>query len=126
MVFKFFLLFTVVPFLELALLIKIGTLIGTFDTILIVIITGLVGAVLVRAAGIQCLWRIRRNMNEGVFPGDELFNGVLILVAGAFLITPGLMTDAAGFILLVPFTREPIKRSIKRYVSSRIQEVHIR
>ena len=115
-------LFTVVPFLELALLIKIGTVIGTIDTILLIIITGVIGAMMVRAAGVQCLFRIQAHMRDGAFPADELVNGFLILVAGALLITPGLLTDTAGFLLLIPQTRDAAKRRIKRYLTSRMNQ----
>jgi UPF0716 protein FxsA len=122
MFFKLFLLFTIIPFVEIALLIKIGTVIGTAETIMIIIITGLVGALMVRAAGIQCLFRIQENLRSGIVPTDELFTGLLILVSGAFLVTPGLITDAVGFVLLFPPTREIIKSYLKRYIKSKIEQ----
>lgn len=122
MFFKLFLLFTIIPFVELALLIKIGTVIGTVETIMIIVITGLVGALMVRAAGIQCLFRIQENLRSGIVPTDELFTGLLILVSGAFLVTPGLITDAVGFVLLFPPTREIIKSYLKRYIKSKIEQ----
>ncbi len=121
MLYKLFLLFTVVPFIELALLIKLGTMIGAFETIMIIIITGMAGALMVRSAGIECLFRIQKNMNSGILPADELFSGLLILVAGAFLLTPGLLTDAAGFMLLIPATREIIKKYLKKYVKLKVE-----
>jgi len=122
MFFKLFLLFTIIPFVEIALLIKIGTVIGTVETIMIIVITGLVGALMVRAAGIQCLFRIQENLRSGIVPTDELFTGLLILVSGAFLVTPGLITDAVGFVLLFPPTREIIKSYLKRYIKSKIEQ----
>jgi UPF0716 protein FxsA len=122
MFFKLFLLFTIIPSVEIALLIKIGTVIGTAETIMIIIITGLVGALMVRAAGIQCLFRIQENLRSGIVPTDELFTGLLILVSGAFLVTPGLITDAVGFVLLFPPTREIIKSYLKRYIKSKIEQ----
>lgn len=122
MFFKLFLLFTIIPFVELALLIKIGTVIGTVETIMIIVITGLVGALMVRAAGIQCLFRIQENLRSGIVPTDELFTGLLILVSGAFLVTPGLITDVVGFVLLFPPTREIIKSYLKRYIKSKIEQ----
>jgi len=122
MLFKLFLLFTIVPFVELALLIKIGSMIGVFETILIIVITGMAGALMVRSAGIECLFRIQKNMESGVIPTDDLFSGLLILVAGAFLLTPGLITDAAGFILLIPVTRELVKKFLKKYVKLKIEQ----
>jgi len=125
MVFKLFLIFTLVPFIELALLIKLGTMIGVFETIMIIVITGMAGALMVRAAGIDCLFRIQKNLNAGVIPTDDLFSGALILVAGAFLITPGLLTDVAGFLLLIPATREMVKKVLKKYLTVKIDRSHI-
>jgi len=125
MLFKLFLLFTVVPFIELALLIKIGTMIGLFETILIIVITGMAGALMVRSAGIECLFRIQKNMDSGIIPTDDLFSGLLILVAGAFLLTPGLITDAAGFILLIPASRELVKKFLKKYVKLKVDQIRL-
>ena len=125
MLFKLFLLFTVIPFIELALLIKIGTMIGLFETILIIVITGMAGALMVRSAGIECLFRIQKNMDSGIIPTDDLFSGLLILVAGAFLLTPGLITDAAGFVLLVPVSRELVKKFLKKYVKLKVDQTRL-
>jgi UPF0716 protein FxsA len=125
MLFKLFLLFTVIPFIELALLIKIGTMIGLFETILIIVITGMAGALMVRSAGIECLFRIQKNMDSGIIPTDDLFSGLLILVAGAFLLTPGLITDAAGFVLLIPVSRELVKKFLKKYVKLKVDQTRL-
>ena len=125
MLFKLFLLFTVVPFIELALLIKIGTMIGLFETILIIVITGMAGALMVRSAGVECLFRIQKNMDSGIIPTDDLFSGLLILVAGAFLLTPGLITDAAGFVLLIPVSRELVKKFLKKYVKLKVERARL-
>jgi UPF0716 protein FxsA len=125
MLFKLFLLFTVVPFIELALLIKIGTIIGLFETILIIVITGMAGALMVRSAGIECLFRIQKNMDSGIIPTDDLFSGLLILVAGAFLLTPGLITDAVGFVLLIPVSRELVKKYLKKYVKLKVEQASL-
>ena len=125
MLFKLFLLFTVIPFIELALLIKIGTMIGAFETIMIIIITGMAGALMVRSAGIDCFFRIQKNLNSGIIPTDDLLSGLLILVAGAFLITPGLLTDAAGFLLLIPVTREVLKKYLKKYVKIKAEHANL-
>ena len=125
MLFKLFLLFTVIPFIELALLIKIGTMIGLFETILIIVITGMAGALMVRSAGIECLFRIQKNMDSGIIPTDDLFSGLLILVAGAFLLTPGLITDAAGFVLLIPVSRELVKKFLKKYAKLKVEQTRL-
>lgn len=122
MFFRLFILFTIIPFIELALLIEIGSIIGTFETIMLIIVTGLIGAIMVRAAGIQCLFRIQENLRSGVIPTDELLTGLFILVSGAFLVTPGLITDAVGFILLIPSTREILKGWLKKYIKSKIEQ----
>lgn len=113
---RLLLIFTVVPLVELYLLVKIGTVIGPLQTIAIVIFTALVGAYLVRLQGIMTLYRIQRDFRQGIFPGNALFDGFLILLAGAFLITPGLVTDLVGLLLLIPGFRTPVKAWIKRRV----------
>ena len=120
MLIKLILLFTIVPFIELTLLIEIGSRIGTLNTIMIVIITGIIGAFMARIAGFTVLMKIQNNLREGIFPKDELFDGVLILISGAFLITPGLLTDALGFFLLIPFGRLVVKRWLKETIKTRI------
>jgi UPF0716 protein FxsA len=112
--------FIIVPLIELALLIKLGTRIGTLDTVLLIVVTGAMGAIMVRAAGIACLSKIQDAMRRGWFPGDELLSGLLILIAGAFLITPGLVTDAAGFALLIPRVRAVVKNMLARAISARV------
>lgn len=120
MAFKLFLLFTVVPCLELALLIQLGGSIGTLATVVLVIVTGIVGALAVRAAGLGCLQRIRDSLARGAPPADELCHGLLILLAGAFLITPGLMTDAVGFALLVPAVRAAAVARLQRLAQEKM------
>jgi UPF0716 protein FxsA len=125
MLMRLLLLFTVIPLVELALLIKLGSIIGVLDTILLIVFTGAAGAILVRAAGIQCLFTVRRQLQSGIFPAAELCNGLLILIAGAFLITPGLLTDCAGFALLVPAVRTKITAKMRGFLEKRISPVHV-
>lgn len=113
MLFKLLILFIAIPLLELALLIKIGTLIGTFNTILLILITGIVGAALTKQQGLGVITRIREDMAVGRVPSDELFNGVCILVGGFLLLTPGFLTDALGFSLLIPSARQGIKKYLR-------------
>ena len=122
---KLLLLFIVVPMVELALLIKLGSLIGVLDTILLIVFTGAVGAILVRTAGIQCLFTVRQQLKSGMFPADELCNGLIILIAGALLITPGLLTDITGFALLVPAVRSVIKTRLRAYLERKVTTVHV-
>lgn len=120
MLFKLFLLFTIVPAIELALLITIGTRIGALNTIVIVLATGFIGAYMVRAEGLDVVKRLQRTMAEGAFPVEEILDGVMVLVSGALLITPGVMTDIIGFLMVIPKSREPIKRLIKIYLKGKV------
>ena len=111
---KLFLLFTVIPLIELYLLIRIGTWIGALPTVLIVLTTGFVGAWLARLQGFQVWSRIQTEINQGRFPGDPLLDGLLLLAAGLLLITPGVLTDVLGFALIIPASRIPIRRAVAR------------
>jgi len=119
-------LFILVPLAELALLVYVGTLIGVLYTILIVVATGLLGAFLAKHQGLVTLSRIRSNLERGIVPSYELLNGVLILMGGLLLLTPGLITDAVGFTLLIPQTRSIIGRWLGRLIQRAIQkrEIH--
>ncbi len=110
---RLIILFTVVPLIELALLIKLGNVIGLWPTILIVIGTGVLGAALARSQGTQVVSAIRAELAEGRPPTESLLNGLLVLVGGVVLITPGLLTDLLGFSLLVPSTRNWFKRKLQ-------------
>ncbi len=120
MFFKLFLIFTLVPVVELALLIKVGTLIGTLNTVVLVIGTALTGAFLVRLEGINVIYRFQKNLAEGIFPAEEIFDGALLLVAGAVLITPGFLTDILGLLIVLPPSREVLKGLIRRYVEKNV------
>ena len=115
------LLFTVVPALELALLIKIGTHIGVGNTLLIIILTGVVGAYLARLQGFLVLNKIQNDLNRGIMPSAELLDGFMILVGGIVLLTPGFVTDTFGLILLIPWTRSLIKVWIKKKFEDKIR-----
>ena len=125
MLLKLILIFTIVPFIELSLLIELGSIIGTLPTILVVVITGVIGAFMARLAGLSVLFKIQENLRQGIFPRDELFDGVLILIGGAFLLTPGLLTDALGFLLLLPLGRSAVKRWLQAILKRRIDSGEI-
>jgi UPF0716 protein FxsA len=117
----FALIFVVTPLAELAILIYLGTLIGALYTILIVVITGLLGAFLARRQGIATLSRIRSNLEQGILPSGELFQAVLILIGGLLLLTPGLITDLVGFTLLIPQTRNFVTRWLRNLLRRKIE-----
>lgn len=108
------LLFLLVPAIELAILIQIGSHIGTLPTLALILSTGVLGAFLARMQGLSVLRAAQEQMQRGELPSGALADGVLILVAGALLITPGVLTDAAGFLLLVPQVRHGIKGLLLR------------
>jgi UPF0716 protein FxsA len=102
-------LFVVVPVVELVLLAVIGDAIGFGWTALIVLVTGLLGARLVARQGRQVWREIMVRLNAGQMPGVELAHGAMVLVGGAFLITPGVLTDLFGLLLMVPWIRELLR-----------------
>ena len=117
---KLFLLFTIIPLIELALLIKIGAYIGVLMTISIVIITGILGAYLAKYEGLSILSQIKTSLNQGEIPTDEMIEGLLILVGGALLLTPGFLTDLLGFSLIIPFTRIIFRKFLKKKFKEKI------
>lgn len=116
----FTLIFVVTPLVELAILIYLGTLIGALNTVLIVVITGLLGAFLARRQGLATLSRIRNSTEQGILPSGELFQAVFILLGGLMLLTPGLITDLAGFALLIPQTRNVVTRWLRNFIQRKI------
>ena len=118
--FHLFLLFAVIPMVELALLIKAGSYFGLFNTIILVILTAVIGAYMVKMEGIGVMYRIQQSMQEGVLPEDELINGMMILVAGAMLLTPGFFTDIIGFLMVIPFTRNNIRKFMMQFIKSKM------
>ena len=113
MLLKLFLCFTLIPVIELYLLIKVGTVIGGFNTIVLVILTGFLGAWLARLEGMNTMTRLRMNLAQGLMPAEELIDAVIIFGAGIVLLTPGLITDICGLMLLWPVTRNKFKQMLR-------------
>jgi UPF0716 protein FxsA len=99
------LLFILVPTVELVLLIKLGSYIGALPTVAIVFFTAILGATLLRREGFSTLMKARQRMESGAMPAQELVEGALLVVSGAFLLTPGFITDSVGFACLIPSLR---------------------
>ena len=118
MLWKLFLAFTLIPVSEIYILITIGGQIGILPSTALVILTGIVGASLARSQGLQTLGRIRDSFQQGLVPGEELLNALLIAIAGIVLLTPGFLTDAAGLFLLIPATRTLCREWLKRRMES--------
>ena len=102
---RLLLLFILVPAVELVLLIEIGSRIGTLATLALIVGTGALGAILARRQGLRTIRQIQRELEAGRLPTDSLMDGVLILVAAALLVTPGILTDAAPVLLWVQLVR---------------------
>jgi len=109
-------LFILMPILEFTVLIEIGRRIGTLYTLMLVFGAGIAGAILARMEGLRILARIQEDLRAGIMPAEQLFDGLLVLIAGVFLIAPGLLSDIAGLFLLFPPTRYPVKRLLRRVV----------
>lgn len=106
-------LLILVPLIELALLIYVGIVIGALYTILIVLITGLIGIVILRKQRTAIFRKIRGNFEQGILPAEGIVDGALVLLAGVLLITPGMIMDVLGFALLVPQVRRFISNQIR-------------
>ncbi|MEC7108016.1 MAG: FxsA family protein [Verrucomicrobiota bacterium] len=119
---KLLLIFITLPILELAVLLRLDDAIGLFQTIVLIFLTGIIGAWLVRQQGISIIFKIKKEISDGNMPAKEMIDGVMVLIAGAVLVTPGLITDIFGFLLLIPYTRNFIRKwirhRIEKYVNS--------
>ena len=111
---KLLLIFITVPLLEILILIKMGEAFGFWPTVLLVIVTGFVGAVIARLEGFRTWVNIQNELRAGHVPAEELIDALILLVAGLFLITPGLLTDLTGLFLLIPATRMFFKRWLRK------------
>ena len=121
MFFKLFLLFTVIPIAELYLLIKIGGMIGAFNTVLIIFVTAIVGAYLAKSQGFMVIRKIQLAMHEGRLPARELLHGLFVLLGGFTLLTPGFITDFIGLSMLVPTIREIYIRYTEQLIHNKIK-----
>ncbi len=126
MLLRLILLFTLIPLAEIVLLLEVGARIGTVATVAVVVCTGVAGAVLARVQGFGLLRRLRDDLNRGIMPTEVLLDGVLVLAGALLLLTPGLMTDAVGLALLVPYSRSRIKLWLRRRLEERVAsgEIH--
>ena len=105
-----FLLFLIVPLVEIYILIEVGQVIGALPTILACVGTALLGGGLLRHQGLQTMNRARGNLDRGQLPAMEMLEGVALVVGGALLLTPGFATDTVGFLCLLPWTRRGLIR----------------
>ena len=118
---KLLIIFTTVPLIELALLIKVGEIFGVIPTIIIVALTGIIGVTLAKNQGYQVIKKIKSNIELGKLPADDLIGGVLILIGGTMLLTPGIITDITGFSLIIPGSRNLFIKIVKQKIKNHIE-----
>ena len=114
-----FLLFIIIPIIEISIFITVGSNIGVLNTIAIILITALVGIFLVRRRGLSLLFNARQNMSEGMMPTEEIKGGIFLLISGLLLITPGFFTDCVGFAVFLKPVQDFIALRAKNYFVSR-------
>ncbi len=123
MFFYLLLAFTFIPAAEIALFVRIGSVIGPFATFGVVVATGIAGAALARSQGVRVVKDINESLAQGRLPTDELAAGALILVGGTLLLTPGFMTDFFGLLCLAPISRHLLVALMKRWFRQRVEEL---
>ncbi len=119
------LLIIIIPALEIGVLIFSGRTIGAIPTILLIILTGVLGAWLAKQQGLETLRNAQQQMQFGQIPGAAIIDGLCILVGGFLLLTPGFITDTTGFLLLIPFTRNKIKPLLLKFIKNMIDKNQI-
>jgi UPF0716 protein FxsA len=112
-------LFIVVPIVELYVIIQIGSLIGVWPTIALLLADAILGSMLLRHQGRGAWRRFNAALDEGRFPGREVADGLLIAIGGTLLLTPGFVTDIVGLVFLIPPTRAIVRRLMRGYVGRR-------
>jgi len=122
MLFRLILLLTIVPFVELWLLVRLTMLWGSFSlTVLLIVGTGVVGATLARLEGLRVWRELQEKLRQGELPTDSVLDGAMVLVAAALLVTPGLITDTMGLLLLFPLSRAPIRSLLKKWLRRKME-----
>jgi UPF0716 protein FxsA len=110
---KLLVIFITVPLLEVLILIKMGEVFGFWPTVMLVVVTGFLGALLARIEGFRTWLNIQQELREGQLPAEKMIDALLLFAAGLFLITPGVLTDILGFLLLIPATRHYFKQWLR-------------
>ncbi len=121
---RLILVLTVIPLVELLILLRLAAAVSWGPTIALVVITGVLGAALARREGVRTLSRIQEDLNAGRVPTLALVEGLMILLAGVVLVTPGILTDLAGFVLLIPALRRRIASRVVSAISRRVVVMH--
>ena len=116
-----FLLFLLVPLIEIGVFIEVGGLIGLLPTLGLILLTAALGTWQLRAQGLSTLARARQQMEQGQLPAQELYDGFCLIIAGALLLTPGFVTDAVGFALFVPAFRRLLRQVVAQRIRMRAE-----
>ncbi len=120
MLFKLFIFFSAVPLIELAILIELGSYIGSTMTVTLIIATGMAGALLAKNQGLYVLRQLQSSIQGIQSPTDPIIDGVLVLIGGLLLLTPGILTDTVGFFILFPLSRQSLRNFFKSIILKRI------
>ena len=123
---RLLLLFVLIPIVEMMLLIRLGEMLGFWPTIALIIGTGLLGSYLARREGLSVWRQLQQRLQQGGLPGKELMDGVIILIAGALLITPGVLTDVVGMLGLLPISRAILRKRLYGRLEKSVQSGHVR
>lgn len=118
----FLLLFIIFPIVEIAILLKVGNHIGVFNTVMLILVTGAVGAVMARVQGFLILQKISESLNRGIMPSEDILDGALVLVGGICLLDPGVIGDVLGLILLVPWTRYLVRKLVVSLIGRKLEK----
>ena len=120
MMIRLFLIFTILPALELFLLFRVSDYLGSVETVLLIIVTGILGSHMARQEGGSVLKKLITEVQSGRSPAKEITEGVMILAGGLLLVTPGVVTDFIGFSLIIPITRKFLATPILDFALSRM------
>ncbi|TWT67166.1 FxsA family protein [Allorhodopirellula solitaria] len=121
MLIRLFALFICIPFIELVLLLRVADATSWMTTLLIVVVTGVIGSLLARREGLAAMSRFRESLASGRMPGREIQDGMMIAFAAALLLTPGLLTDGLGFFLLTPIGRKTVGGFLRQRLAGSFQ-----
>lgn len=117
----FFIIFVIIPLMEIMVFMAVGEQIGLFTTLLLALVTAILGGTIVRHQGLQTLLAIKLAFDHGKIPLNEIFDGICLVAAGAMLITPGFITDSLGFALLIPPLRSALREAIRRHTDWHVE-----
>ncbi len=120
---KLLVLFLLVPLAELAVFYWLGSRLGLGATLVIILLTGVLGAALTKSQGLRVLREFRATTAAGHLPHGQIIEGLMILIAGALLLTPGFLTDTVGFLVLIPAVRRRVREKLTQSLSQRFQVV---